>query len=383
MKNNVARAHIFLCIAAVIYSVYNVVLELSFRDEKKLSATGLSFFREVAAVPCLYVLAYWREGSPRLKHRNHIWLFMILAFVLGSFQLCFVIGVSLTDAKTAALFQCIEPTTAAVLATVVGAEVCSIKKFIAAILAGGGVAILEISKNSASNHHFAYSYFVGCALLFCQGFGIATYCLIQKRLVDPPAHAFLRYGPCTVTAHAYLGSLLIMILAAMVSSLANFEHPAPFSQAGLHAVAQPRALLVIAYAALFSSVIGYTLRAAANIVVDASILVLYNALQPPITALLSFLFFSDPYGPSQAAATALIITAVLLSAQERRSYPSSLLRHPTTSSNHTSHPIANDENFHMVDDAQCLTTPLPADNNDDITNRLLLRSNSKEDSFCR
>lgn len=307
-KGLVGRAHFMLFVAALIYSGYNVLLAEAL--ETKVSATGLSLFREIVAVPLLYAWA-WRAEHPLVVPSER--RFLVLGCILGAFQLCFAVGVSLTDASTAAILQCVEPSTAAVLGALVGAEPCTRTKVASALLAGAGVVVLQINAGHVRATGSAATRAIGCALLFCQGLGIACYCLVQKSLVA-------WHGPITVTAHAYLVSLGIMTCAAGVSTVFELETPEPLSRQGVDALVQTKSLLVVAYSAVLSSVVGYTLRAAANKTVDASTLVLYNAVQPPLTALLAFLLAPNTarFGLSEVLATLLVAAAVGLRAADRR-----------------------------------------------------------------
>ena len=324
----VAGAHGMLAVAALIYSGYNVVLAAGL-DTGGVTPTLLSLCREVVATPVLYIYAWSVEGRTAID-REDLRIFVALAVILGLFQLCFVVGVAMTDATTAAILQCVEPSTAAVVAAVVGAERCSLRKVASALLAGTGVIVLQLRVHHGTpilSTGGGLSYLLGCVFLFGQGLGIAAYCLIQKNLVDPShrrgrtdddkstlqrRRRRRKYGPITVTAHAYLGSLGIMVVAVLISSAAKLETPRPLSTAGLTAIGNWRVLLTILYSAFLSSVLGYTLRAKANIHVDASMLVLYNAAQPPLTAILTFIFQHQPFGLKEAAATLLVILAVLL-----------------------------------------------------------------------
>ncbi|KAJ8598314.1 hypothetical protein CTAYLR_007540 [Chrysophaeum taylorii] len=301
------RAHLMLLAAAAIYSGYNVLLADTLSS---VSATGLSLFREIVAVPALLAWAWHAEYEK--KWPDNDWRrFVILGTILGAFQLCFAVGVALTDAATAAIFQCVEPTTAAIVGALAGSEPCSVHKVTSAALAGAGVAVLQFNFKSGAVATTTSRLF-GCALLWSQGLGIAAYCLVQKSLVRG------RHGPVTVTAYAYVVSLGIMTAAATTSSLAGLESPAPFSRPGVAQLVEPKALLAVAYAALLASVLGYTLRARANKHLDAATLVLYNAVQPPLTALFSF--FLAPrrasYGLPEVISTLLVVAAVAIAASD-------------------------------------------------------------------
>lgn len=71
---------------------------------------------------------------------------------------------------------------------------------------------------------------------------------------------------------------------------------------------------------LLASVVGYSLRAWANRHVDAGTLVLYNAAQPPLTALL--LVVASPgsvsYRWCELGGSALVMAAVAISALDAR-----------------------------------------------------------------
>ena len=66
---------------------------------------------------------------------------------------------------------------------------------------------------------------------------------------------------------------------------------------------------------VLSSCVGYSLRAWANRYVDASVLVLYNAVQPPITILLELILDhgNTTYGVAQFGGTVMVMSAVLVS----------------------------------------------------------------------
>ena len=61
---------------------------------------------------------------------------------------------------------------------------------------------------------------------------------------------------------------------------------------------------------------GYSLRAYANRFVDSATLVLYNAVQPPLTALLAVCFGLGGFGWREAGATVLVGAAVFVASRE-------------------------------------------------------------------
>ena len=87
---------------------------------------------------------------------------------------------------------------------------------------------------------------VGCALLFCQGLGIACYCLLQKRLVRGDG-AEAAWGPVTVTAHAMAVSTMVTLAAAAVDGLVGIEREAPLGAAALRQMGAPAAAGAVLY----------------------------------------------------------------------------------------------------------------------------------------
>ena len=61
---------------------------------------------------------------------------------------------------------------------------------------------------------------------------------------------------------------------------------------------------------------GYSLRAYANRFVDSATLVLYNAVQPPMTALLAVCFGMGGLGWREGGATVLVGAAVFIGSRE-------------------------------------------------------------------
>ena len=340
--NKVRLAHVALFFAAGIYSGYNVLLAASL---KHVSPVTFSLCRELVAIPLLYAWASRAEAPVRFPATPREWRYMAsFGVVLGLFQLCFAVGVAWTSPTAAALFQCVEPSTAAVIGAAVGLEPCTLAKLGSAVLAGGGVALLQLGGGGggAAAAGPRWRAGLGSCLLFCQGVGIATYCLLQKQLVRGDdgaasddddegetggdallgARAAARepWGPVTLTAHACVGSCVVMACAAVVDGAAGLEAPAPLSAGAAARVARPTSLAALAYAAVLSSVVGYSLRAWANRHVDAATLVLYNAVQPPLTALIALALApgSSTYGAREGGATALVVLAVAVAAREKQ-----------------------------------------------------------------
>ena len=214
------KSHAALIVAAAISSGFNVVLSQTLHGG--VSPLAFAAVRDAAALILLYVWAVAVEGPLQWPAREHRTAFLALGLLLGAFQMCFAGGVALTDADTAALFQCIEPTTAALMAALLQQERLTLRKAVSALFAGSGVLLIQLTNFNHAvtnlNHtvtnlnHAApassdtsgvsgvggggaggvggggtLAYTVGCVLLFGQGVGIGGFCLIQRRLVRTSA----------------------------------------------------------------------------------------------------------------------------------------------------------------------------------------------------
>eukprot|EP00965_Chrysotila_dentata_P252107 6210489-Pleurochrysis_carterae.AAC.4 len=335
-------AHLALLLAALIFCGWNIISAQCL--DSGVDALAFSAARELFATPILWVWAVLAEGPLQFPRRIDLLSLVALGLLLAGFQLCFAFGIQMTDAQSAALFQCIEPTTAAFLARLLRTERLSALKLISALLAGLGVALIELNHSNSGKHKTAHASdsslkrLIGCALLFGQGMGIAGYCILQGQLLKKPftkkvSNSSLacdgpqpvgasqntraaEYGPITLIAYAYFGSFVVTFCAAALLTVWHGERKPPISAASMHALLQPLSLMTIAYAVVFTSCFGYTLRAWANMRLDASALVLYNAAQPPLTLLLSLaLGLAPSFGFAEAAGTMLVIAAMVLAAQ--------------------------------------------------------------------
>ena len=381
--------HCALAVAAALYAGLNVTTQLAL-CEPNINPLTLALAREILAAPLLYLLALASEKKISCPSRDDAAKFAALGALLSTFQLCFIFGIKLTDANTAALFQAIEPTTAAIFGAAICLEKLTPAKVASALLAGAGVIILIHPPSHSGEHHnhtCGASHHgselpgkgprsLGCLLLFGQGLGISAYCLLQKSLVRRKSYlvnlcnerympsidsttsldsmcedvsikpspydacrrplsnpilnetlqptllnqsdrqAQFLYGPVTVTAHAYCTSIVIL---SIVASLPLSSSPA-LSWSQMSLFQEPAPLIALLYSVIFASVIGYSLRAWANRHVDASTLVLYNALQPPLTSILGWLM--DPehtlFGWRKLAGSALVLLALCVCAASNR-----------------------------------------------------------------
>ena len=337
-RHRTASSHLALLAAATIYSGFNVLIACALAGTV-VSPIGFSVIREACALPLLYIWAATQERPFRMPLPAHRCRFAALGVLLACFQLCFAIGVSLTDSQTAALFQCLEPSTAALLGAAMRLEKLTVGRVASALLAGGGVLLMQLAPASRVScgggggaagvgvdpardpSGSSWERTVGSLFLFGQGVGIAAYCLLQKGLVRPQAGGAAgcgapAYGPVTITAHAYGVSLLTMLAAAAVDTALRLERVPPLSAASLRHLMGPLPLAAVAYAVVLSSCVGYSLRAWANRRLDASTLVLYNAVQPPVTALVALVAIPGTrYGPVEAAGSAMVMAAVWVSAR--------------------------------------------------------------------
>ena len=117
-----------------------------------------------------------------------------------------------------------------------------------------------------------------------------------------------------MTAHALPVAAFVLACAAVLDTLLGVEKP--FGAAQRRRLSRPDALAALAYATILSSTVGYSLRAYANRFVDSATLVLYNAVQPPLTALLAVCLGMGGFGWREAGATVLVGAAVFIGSRE-------------------------------------------------------------------
>jgi drug/metabolite transporter (DMT)-like permease len=191
-----ATAHLALLAGAFVFSGYNLVLSRCLVSDD-ISPVAFSLARELVSIVVMYTAAAMIERPLRRPSAaRDTRRFVVLGCLLAAFQLCFTAGIALTDAMTAAVFQCIQPTTAALLGALTCSESISATKVASAVLAGAGVALIELNPArlatpGATANSPAAARTIGCLLLFLQGIGISGYCLVQKTLVREPASTCL------------------------------------------------------------------------------------------------------------------------------------------------------------------------------------------------
>lgn len=299
---NVRLAHAALLGAALIYSGWNVLAERLLRSGA--SPVVFSFVRDAAAACVLLACSACLERSPRaalraMRWREHGARFGVLGVAMASFQLCFIFGVALSDANTAAFFQCLDPSTALVVGMALRLERPTRAKVASAVVAGLGIVVMSCAQAFGARDARAPTprRLAGMACLVGEGVFVSLYCLVQKGVLS-------LCGPVTLTALAYCVSAAVLALAAAVDTAARLERGAWALDAW--------AALGLGFSVLFASCLGYVSRAWANRHVDASVLVLYNAAQPPLTVALSLAFLGSGVSWEDAAGGALIVAGLLL-----------------------------------------------------------------------
>jgi drug/metabolite transporter (DMT)-like permease len=230
-------------------------------------------------------------------------------------------GVKLTDATTAAAFQCIIPPLSFVLSFAVGYEtVFSRWKAVSLLLAVAGNAVVvevwTMVGTSAQRPPSDRYYYLGCLLLLMNISGVSTFLVFQKPIVaalpriDFLFRVYLLGVPCTIIVSSVL-LLLESSTYALSSSTASFV--ASVLQEQLEATHWLTAAamfhtgsigLVVPY-----SVIAWSMRS-----VPPTVPALYFTLQPLVAAVLGRMLLDEMLSWWRIIGGSLILSGLVLGA---------------------------------------------------------------------
>jgi len=301
MPNYVARAHLALALAATLFGGLNVVLEIGLKRhddslyQKIGRSTVFALYRDVGAAVLLACTSarssQWRQPAAWIWHRTSTVLMVLACGFFGIYaQLAFIVGLALTNANLAALFQPAAPVLTVMLAVLTGAEGFSLAKALAITLALAG-AILTCDLAHASTPSL-----LGVACFVTNLLGISIWLSIQKLVL-------LRgvpYLPLIVLTYAS-GALFVAITA--VAAFAGTS--------GVWELNVPEAC-ALGYAVLFASAFCYWLMAWAANYLDPSYISLWQVMQPITSGVLCFTFLDERMTPLQIGGGLLICLGLVI-----------------------------------------------------------------------
>ena len=209
-------------------------------------------------------------------------------------------GAAMTTASTVGVFQCAEPSIAAMLGFALGMEDKKTiwRRMISVASAATGVAIVVSLSDTGRGHRreeesSSLTYYFGCMILLFEGAQVAVYYLVQTKLLAEPINA----TPILVTTWSYVFatpfSILVCFFNIAIYPVVEDELTSFSDLGNIFTNDDLKPMLGLAYAVLFASIVGYWLWGVANQTLEASALILYQAVQLPITATMSVFLLGE------------------------------------------------------------------------------------------
>jgi len=324
-----AQAHGIMLLTTFIYATWNCIN----RSVGKSNASPIAFvsLRLAGALILLVGLqcatAPWQILPTELK--VNFKRYAMMGVLLCGIQMLLMAGTALTSATTLALFQSVEPSTAVLLGFILRMEDPHTlpRRLLSAAVAGFGVAVTLLwheqdmgSPEHGSSAHGSieknFGHLIGCMLLLSQGCCLVLYYLNQTMLLEAKSSTRTPLLMTTCACGCALPiSVLVVVLNILVlpidSKLTSFNEVfVVFTEYPTDGTLPPFAGLL--YAILFASVAGYLLCGTANTRLEASEMVMYQAVQLPITAAMSVFFLQEHINPSTGVGAVIIFCAVLM-----------------------------------------------------------------------
>jgi len=270
----VITAHVVLFTTAVFFSGLNIILEEVLNPDRN-DALIFGFYRLLAtSIIMPFLLCCTMEKRDRENWRkSEFWIYLFGGGVFGIFlnQIGFIIGLEWTDADISAIFQPLGAIVTAIIGIAVGLERFTIMKGLGFILSIGGVigSLLLNGINANGNT------IKGDIFLFIGVLGQAIFLFLQKPILE-------KFSPSFITACAMWSGTV----ATFFATLTRFEKFSDFEW-------NLKVVGALIYCSLGCSVLCYVAMSWANSYIDASLVAIYNVLQPPITDLMAYFILNE------------------------------------------------------------------------------------------
>lgn len=291
-KCRLALAHLAMAFAASTFGVMSVIGKLALNSG--LDPLALLLYRDSIACPVLLLWTLCTGGGAWPASRHDVALFILVGLtgIFGN-QLCYVLGLKLTSADLASIYQPVSPFLTAVFAVFPWRyERPSIAKAVGVIVGGSGVLLMVIPSSQSDTKLRSRAHdVVGNLLLFCCAACASVFFLLQKPLIG-------RYSAVMITSAAYT--------AAAVTMLATCLPLYASGKVDLR-VGTLRDWGVILYSSLVCSTLSYQLMTWANQYLDATIINCYCMLQPVVTGLLAYGVLGEPLSWLDGVAVLLVL----------------------------------------------------------------------------
>ena len=209
-------------------------------------------------------------------------------------QLLYILGVYLTTANIAAMFQPAVPVWSTFLAMVSGVEppprltkLHGWAKILGILLAVTGAVTMTLGKFRRSSREDSWlvsgssvgSQFLGCICLFVKTSSTAVYFIIQKKYIFNQPHSEWKTRPMALTAWSYFFATVFLAFASLI----YVKQPEKFTNFSREAV------YCLVYAIFITSTMCYLLLSWCNMQVQPTIVAASWPLQALFCAILSFM----------------------------------------------------------------------------------------------
>jgi len=278
--------NVSLVLAQVGFGGFNVVGKYAL---SYISPVIFAFYREVISGPLLFIIAAIVE---RVKpSRQDWWILGVLGLVLYGNQFCFIVGLKLTDSasQTAIIQQCIPVFTSAITVALKMEKFSWIKLGGLACAVSGAIVMIGFKDLSFDNSHT-----IGMFVLLGNTLLMSTYYILQKPLLA-------KYPPITVTGWAYI----VASMAMGCTSMYYIHEPSSF-------IISKQVIWPLAYAVGIQTIFGYCCVSWANQHAPASLVAIYNCIQPIVALILARLFFDEVFIWNDGAGMVLVVAGLVL-----------------------------------------------------------------------
>lgn len=209
--------------------------------------------------------------------------------VLYGTQFCFMMGLKLTNSatQTAIIQQCIPVFTAAITVAI-KMEKFSLIKLVGLVFSiAGAIVMIGFKDLSLEN-----SRTIGMFMLLGNTSLMATYYVLQKPLLA-------KYPPITVTGCAYV----VASFAMGLTSLFYINVPSVYKL-------PKQVLWPLSYAIFIQTIFGFCCVSWANSRAPASMVAVYNCVQPIVAFILAYIFFHEIFVWTEGVGVVLVIAGL-------------------------------------------------------------------------
>ena len=226
-------------------------------------------------------------------------LLMVLGLIGVFFtQLLYLLGVYLTTANLAAMFQPAVPVWSTFLAMISGVEPPpkltkshGLAKILGILLAVIGAVTMTLGKLRSNSSEESWlvsgstvgSHFLGCICLFFKTACTAVYYIVQKKYIFNQPHSIWKTHPMALTAWSYFFGIVFLALASLI----YIDQPEKFTSFS------KEAFYCLLYAIFVSSTMCYLLLSWCNMQVPSTVVTASWPLNSLFCAILSFIWLGQ------------------------------------------------------------------------------------------